>query len=89
MDNNRRLKLIHGALRLNDKDVARAVTLGGVEVSRHKAKSWLRLKSTSRLREGRRQQRYIDMTQEQFDAFLIGLKPMLDEIDAEESPNDE
>lgn len=89
MDNNRRLKLIHGALRLTDKDVARATTLGGVEVSRHKAKSWLRLKSSSRLREGRNQRRYIDMTQEQFDAFLIGLKPMLDELEAAGEPQDD
>lgn len=29
------------------------------------------------------------MTQEQFDAFLIGLKPMLDELEAAEESRDD
>ncbi|MDX5979559.1 DUF1456 family protein [Vreelandella alkaliphila] len=81
MNNNQRLKHLHAALKLNDADIARAATLGGVPTSRNRAKSWLRGKSARRERDGSQQRRFIEISQDEFDAVLIGLRAMLDEAD--------
>lgn len=81
MDNNRRLKLLHGALLLTDADIARAVTLGGIPTSRNRAKSWLRGNRSTRVHSGAQQRRFVEITQEELDAFLIGLKPLMEELE--------
>lgn len=85
MDNNERLKLIVGALRLSRSDVARAVSAGGIETSNSKADSWLRSKGSTKRGTGgsvagSTQRRDREMTDEEFDAFCVGLKPLFDEI---------
>lgn len=88
MNNNQRLKHLHAALRLTDKDLARAATLGGIATSRNKAKSWLRGKEANREHGGQKQRRFIAVTQDEFDAVMLGLKPMLDELEEDETGND-
>tara|TARA_R110002051_G_scaffold53697_3_gene101020 strand:- start:4412 stop:4678 length:267 start_codon:yes stop_codon:yes gene_type:complete len=84
MNNNQRLKLLHSALLINDADIARAVTLGGIPTSRNRAKSWLRGKAAAREHNGQHQRRFIEITPDEFDAFLLGLRQMLDEQEAKE-----
>lgn len=86
---NRRLKAIASALELQDRDIARAVVLGGGEASRYRASSWNRSPDAKKRAAGRRNadqnrrvKRFRPMLEEEFDAFCSGLKPMLDELDA-------
>lgn len=88
MNNNQRLKLLHSALLLNDADIARAVTLGGIPTSRNRAKSWLRGKAAVRSHGGSQQRRFIEITQDELDAFFLGLKPMLDEQESDSGPSE-
>lgn len=81
MNNNQRLKSLHSALKLTDADVARAATLGGIPTSRNRAKSWLRGRLSKREHGGSQQRRFIEISQDEFDAVLMGLGPMLDEAD--------
>lgn len=86
---NRRLKAIASALDLQDRDIARAVELGGIEASRYRASCWNRSPGAKKRVAGRRNadnprrvKRFRPMLEEEFDAFCSGLKPMLDELDA-------
>jgi len=92
---NRRLKLIAGALELQDRDIARAVSFGGIEASRYRASCWNRSPSARKRAAGRRNadqdrrvSRFRPMTEEEFDAFCVGLKPLLEEFDAESDDED-
>ena len=85
---NRRLKLISNALELQDRDIARAVELGGGEASRYRASCWNRSPDARKRAAGRRNadqnrrvSRFRPMLEEEFDAFCVGLKPLLDELD--------
>lgn len=88
MNNNERLKLLHSALLINDADIARAATLGGIPTSRNRAKSWLRGKAAVRKKASQHQRRFIEITQDEFDAFFLGLKQVLDEKDAKEEQSE-
>lgn len=86
---NRRLKFISSALNLQDRDIARAVVLGGGEASRYRASSWnrspdARKRAAGRSNEGqnRRVSRFRPMLEEEFDLFCKGLKLLLDELDS-------
>ena len=82
MDWTRRLKIIAGALRLDRAEVARAATLGGVPVSNSMARGWLASRDSARARpDGRIEGRDRAVTEREFDAFLAGLGPMLDEME--------
>lgn len=88
MDNNRRLKLIAGALRLERRDVARAVTLGGIETSNSRADGWLRATGSQKRKTGgappgQRERRDRVMTDAEFDAFCLGLRAIMEEVDNE------
>ena len=79
-----RLKLIASALQLGRHEVARAATLGGIATSSSRADGWLRGRGSTRARSsnhGETLYRDREITAEEFDAFLRGLRPVLDEID--------
>lgn len=84
--NNKNLKTLNRALCLSHRQVARATTLGGIATTTSCATSWFRsetsIKSSER-RPGRGMEgRFRPMDDAQFDAFCVGLKPLIDEIDS-------
>lgn len=93
MTNNQRLKLIKGALELTRADVANAVTHGGITTSASRADAWLRSESakkhgTGGSASGSIQQRARNMTDAEFDAFCIGLKPVIDALQPPTEPSE-
>lgn len=85
MDWNRRLKTIARALRLTAVDIARATTLGGQPTTRSAAQAWMASPESTKIGvRGQTLRKYREMTEGDFDAFLAGLKLLLDEIAAEE-----
>lgn len=81
--NNRRLKLIAGALKLTRRDIANIVTLGGVEISNSLADGWLRSESAQKHPTGNSSSntplaRSREMGDKEFDAFCRGLKPWME-----------
>lgn len=87
MRNNRRLKLISGALLLNRRDIARAVTNGGIKTSNNRADSWLRSGAAIETshRYSQKQREAYDMSDDEFDAFCVGLKSVVDDLETESS----
>lgn len=83
-DNNERLKALYRALKLDDACIARAATLGGIETSRNRANSWMRATASRRVRAAQVQKRFVFISQAEFDAVLVGLGPMLDELDEQD-----
>lgn len=84
MDNNRRLKLISGALELTKQEIASAVTAGGIETSNSRADSWLRSTGSQKNPTGNsqasaKQNRHREMSDAEFDAFCLGLKSVMTE----------
>lgn len=82
MDNNRRLKILAAAIRINDADIAQAATLGGIKTSRHRAQSWMRSQNAIREHQSKQERRFKPITEEEFDAVLLGLKGVLDEFES-------
>lgn len=64
------LVLLASALNLNRKELAEIVTQGGLKTSASQADRWLRSESSPK--------GYANITEDQFHAFCIGLKPWLD-----------
>lgn len=82
---NRRLKLVASALRLQREDVARATSLGGVPTSNSAAHAWLSAASATKLgAHGQVLRKNREMSEAEFDAFLVGLPKLLSEIDEQQ-----
>ncbi|MFJ5375163.1 hypothetical protein ACIPTP_21810 [Pectobacterium versatile] len=69
------LGLLASALNLNRKELAGIVTLGGLKTSTSQADRWLRSESSTK--------GYAHITDDQFHAFCVGLKPWLDDNEGE------
>lgn len=84
---NRRLKLIAAALDLQSQDVAQAITLGGIETSRNRAGEMMRSPGARKYSGGngkdggRSVSRFKAMSEAEFDAFCVGLKPVVLSLD--------
>lgn len=78
------LKLIAAALELNRKNIAEIVTLGGIETSASRADSWLRSATATKNATGNSTSagaltnRTSTITETEFTAFCVGLKPWLE-----------
>ena len=82
MDWNRRLKIIAAALSLNRQEVARAATLGGTPTTNSAANAWLSGAGATKTGvRGQTLHRHRSMTEQEFDAFLLGMQAILDESD--------
>lgn len=78
------LKLIAAALELNRKNIAEIVTRGGVETSASRADSWMRSAGATKNATGNsavagsKINRSATITETEFTAFCVGLKPWLE-----------
>jgi hypothetical protein len=81
------IKLLVGALELTHRDVAEVVTLGGIQTSVSHADRWLRGANATKNATGNsdlagtRISRAGGITDIEFTAFCIGLKPWLQSLD--------
>lgn len=84
------LKLLASALELNRHDIAAIVTLGGIETSSSRADRWLRSASATKNATGNsdvagaRINRTDVISQAEFHAFCVGLKPWLASVSEKE-----
>lgn len=86
MNNNERLKLIRHALELTRDDIAEAVTAGGIATSKSRADAWIRSSNAKKKASGGSapggiQRRAREMSDQEFDAFCLGLKSVIDKLE--------
>lgn len=81
-DYNRLLKLISSALELRHDDIVSACKHGGHDASRSAVRAWLAGHGSTKIgAHGQTLHRYRQMPRAAFEAFAVGLKPMLAEIE--------
>lgn len=84
MDWNQRLHAVATALRLGRADIVRAIELGGGAATGSAVHAWLSAPDATKTGvRGQTLRKHREMPEGAFDAFLAGLRGLLDEIDRE------